>query len=54
MNLAGAAWVERVGIALLHSLWQGSLVGAGLLVMLILLRGAGLRLVISSRAPRSP
>ena len=39
MNLAGAAWVERVGIALLHSLWQGSLVGVGLLVVLILLRG---------------
>ncbi|HVX13035.1 MAG TPA: M56 family metallopeptidase [Pirellulales bacterium] len=35
---ASAELVERLGVALLHSLWQGSLVGAALLIVLLALR----------------
>jgi beta-lactamase regulating signal transducer with metallopeptidase domain len=40
MTLPSTLWIERVGIALLHSLWQGALVGLALLVLLPLLRHA--------------
>lgn len=40
MNDAVVALVERLGIALLHSLWQGSLVGLVLLLSLLALRRA--------------
>lgn len=38
--MIGSVWLDRVGIALLHSLWQGSLVGLALLAALLLLRHA--------------
>jgi bla regulator protein BlaR1 len=37
MTTAGAELMDRLGIALLHSLWQGSLVGLALLAVLLLL-----------------
>jgi beta-lactamase regulating signal transducer with metallopeptidase domain len=40
MNTIAADLVERIGIALIHSLWQGSLVGIGLLIALVALRHA--------------
>src|SRR5438270_9432054 len=43
MNTPAAALMERVGIALLHSLWQGSLVGMALIAALLALRHAAAR-----------
>jgi bla regulator protein BlaR1 len=40
MNPATVSLIERLGIALIHSLWQGSLVGIGLLTALVALRRA--------------
>ena len=40
MNAATIALAERLGVALLHSLWQGAIVGCILLGMLPALKGA--------------
>jgi bla regulator protein BlaR1 len=40
MNTAGLVMLERLGVALLHSLWQGALVGLLLFAGLVALRRA--------------